>query len=138
MGHALETIDVPRARKNGILQMINGSLCVVFNIAIIIFIAITGDYLYECQRSASGIWGGLFYIPAGALTLYCALRQNVCLGIAALTLNVLAFIVNVVHVIYMSLSIMSIDRQRFVTNFWHDNPEDKIFWKKPIYVVLFR
>jgi len=137
MGLALESIDVPRARKNGILQIINGCLCIVFNAAIFIFMAATRDYLYESQCSAGGIWGGLFYIASGALILVCAKRQNLCMGISALTLNVLSVIVNLVHVVYMSLSVMSDERRRFISRWWDGETDHRTYWRKPIYVVLF-
>ena len=138
MGLAMEFIDVPRARKNGILQIVNGCLCIVFNVAIFVFMAATGDYLWESQRSAGGIWGGLFYIVSGTLILVCARRQDLCMGISALTLNVLSVILNLVHVVYMSISVMSDVRRRFVSSWWDGEKDHHTYWRKPIYVVLFR
>ena len=138
MGSTLETIDVPRARKNGLLQMINGVLCIIFNAAIFIFMAATRDWLFESQRYGGGIWGGVFYITSGALTFVCAKRQSLCMGIAALTLNVVALILNIIHVNSMSVSVMGEDRRAFVDYWWADHDEKRVYWKKPIYVVLFR
>merc|ERR1712126_555603 len=124
MGSTLETIDAPRTRRNGLLQMINGVFCIIFNAAIFIFMAATRDWLWESQRYGGGIWGGVFYISSGALTFVCAKRQSVCMGIAALTLNVLALILNIVHVISMSVSVMGEDRTNFVDYYWHDDVHD--------------
>ena len=138
MSSSLDTLDVPRARRNGVLQMINGGLCLFFNVAIFVFIAASGDErLNYYQMSAGGIWGGVFYVVSGAQIFVSGKLASICSAVTALVLNVCAIVVNLAHVILMTVSVLG-DRSGFirVINDWYDYYE--IFWRKPVYVTLYR
>ena len=119
-------------------QMVNGGLCIFFNAAIFIFMAASRDWLFESQQTGGGIWGGVLYIISGAFLFVCSKRQSFCMGVTALTLNALFIIANLVHVMYMSTSVMSEERRSFAHSWWDGNEDHHVYWRKPVYVVLFR
>ena len=118
MGSAYEVLDGPRARKNGVCQMVVGSLCIVFNA--IIFILMAEEkimYLFEDEQlSGAGIWGGVFHIFSGSLIFVASSRRSRGYIIWALVVNVLSMIVSLPHVAFMSISIMS--RKREILDGW--------------------
>ena len=138
MGGTFETLNVAAARKSGILQMVTGGLCIFFNIAIFVFMAALWDHLGEYQQSGSGIWGGVFYIVSGALIFVASKRLTFGYVVAALTLNVISLFVNLFHVIWMSVSIMSEERRYFLHSWWDGQREHITLWRYPVYVPLFR
>ena len=71
MGGTFDTLNVAGAKKNGILQIVTGSLCILFNVAIFVVKGVRFDYLGSYGQSGSGIWGGVFYVVAGSLLIDC-------------------------------------------------------------------
>ena len=127
MEKTFDALDVKCSRTNGLLQMVNGILCILFNIAILVLMAVS-------QKSDSGIWGGIFYVVSGALLFAAAKRRIPCLVISALVLNVVALIVNSAHsahLVFMSISVMSGER----TLFSHGAEKS---WRYLVYVPLIR
>lgn len=140
MGGTFETLNVAAARKSGILQMVTGGLCIFFNIAIFVFKAASWDYLGEYQQSGSGIWGGVFYIVSGALIFVASKKLTFGYVVAALALNVISLFVNLFHVIWMSVSIMSEERRYFLHSWWDEERVRRkhiTLWRYPVYVPLF-
>ena len=131
MGKIFDKLDIKCSRTNGLLQMVNGILCILFNIAILVLMGVSHDGLAVAQKSGSGIWGGIFYVVSGALIFAAGKPRIPCLVISALVLNVVALIVNLVHIAFMSISVMSGERILF-----SDGAEKS--WKYSVYVSLFR
>ena len=131
MERTFDALDVKSSRTNGLLQMVNGILCILFNIAIFVFRAVIHNWLGEDQMNGSGIWGGVFYVVSGALLFAAGKPRSPCLVISALVLNVMALIVNLAHVAFMNISVMSDERRLF-----NNGPENS--WRYPVYVSLFR
>ena len=137
MGKTNEVLDAQRARKNGICQMVVGSLCVVLNIAILIISAVTWSQLRGEQLVGAGIWGGVFYIVSGSLIFVASSRRSLGYVVAALVLNVVSLIMSLPHLAFMSISIMSWEREGL--NGWRPRDQPRLFrWEYPTYVSLFR
>ena len=128
MKQTFDTLDVKSSRANGLFQMVNGILCILFDVAILVLMAVTHDWLPE---EGSGIWGGVFYVVSGALLFVAGKPRSQCLVISALVLNVVALIVNLVHIAFMSISVMSEERRLF-------NYGAEKSWRYSVYVLLFR
>lgn len=137
MGGTFDTLNVAGAKKSGILQIVTGSLCILFNIAIFVVKGVRFDYLGEYGRSGSGIWGGVFYVVAGSLLIDSSKKRSLCSVVAALTLNSIALFVNLFHVIWMSAAVMSEERRFFSNSGWDgdDYRVDNIVYA--VYVSLF-
>ena len=139
MGSAYEVLDGRGARKNGVCQMVVGSLCIVFNA--IIFILMAEEkimYLFDNEQlSGAGIWGGVFYIVSGSLIFVASSRRSLGYVVAALVLNVVSLIMSLPHLAFMSISIMSWEREGL--NGWRPRHQPRLFrWEYPTYVSLFR
>ena len=129
MGRVYEVLDGPRARKNGICQMVVGSLCIVFNIAIFVILALNDDWFWGEQITGAGIWGGVFYTVSGSLIFVASSRRSFCYIVSALVLNVVSLTLSLPHVALMSISIMSDERREL---------DGSSHWEYPTYVSLFR
>ena len=132
MGRVHEVLDAPRARKNGICQMVVGGLCIILNIAILVIMALNDKWFWGEQKSGAGIWGGVFYIVSGSLIFVASSRRSFCYIVSALVLNVVSLTLSLPHVALMSISIMSDEREDL------DDSRRGSHWEYPTYVSLFR
>ena len=128
MAHIFDVMDASRARYNGICQIVVGSLCIVFNAAILIMGTVNGQCLDTEQQSGAGIWAGIFYIVSGSLIFVASSRRIFDFVVSALIMNLVSLILSFPHLILMSVSIMSRER---------DNIKAK-GWDYPAFASLFR
>jgi len=116
-----KALDAAASRRNGICQMVVGSLCVLLNIAIFVIAEVSHRWFHNEQMAGGGIWGGIFYITSGALIFVASSHRFWGHVIAALILNVISCLLSLPHLATMSISIMSWERERFY-GWWNDQP----------------
>ena len=110
-------------RLNGVLQIVTGVLCIALNAAIFVYMYASMDQLGSHQTSGAGFWGGAFLVISGIFVLLSGRYL-----VTALVINAVSLVVTLFHVIWMSISIMSDERQLL-------NPGS---YKYPVYLTLFR
>ena len=131
MSGPLNALDTQGSRKNGLLQMVCGVLCIFFNIVIFVLMGIGGHWHYDEQKSAGGLWGGVLYVTSGALIFVAAKRRTLDFVIPALVMNVVSLAISLAHLSLMSVSVMSWEREHF-------EHATRDFWSYPAFVSLFR
>jgi hypothetical protein len=114
MGGVNNYLDSQGASKNGVIQMVLGSVSIILQFAVFTFSWIFHTRIHEEYGHlghSPGIWAGIFYIISGVLTYLSGKQKKSCLLVAALTLNLISLLFNVAHVILVSQSIGGEDRR---------------------------